>query len=168
MLAKWLDAKYYSTKYVPVPIEEYLVHDGSIYPISTTSTFFKTAGQLGSSQPLSKISPTRIISPSKDQCLKNAVYNAVVSLALETATAGYGALIFCGGRQGCQSMAALISEAMPGSSVVDHNLLDKRKDVISELRSLSVGLDEVLGKTIMRGVAFHRLFPSSNGRIFSD
>ena len=85
------------------------------------------------------------------------MFNAVVSLAVETAAAGYGALIFCGGRQGCQSMAALISEAMPCGSAVDDGMLDKRKDVIGELRSLPVGLDETLAKTIIRGVAFHRL-----------
>ena len=83
--------------------------------------------------------------------------NAVVSLAIETAAAGYGALIFCGGRQGCQSMAALVSEAMPCGLDIDDGILDKRKDVISELRSLPVGLDETLAKTIIKGVAFHRL-----------
>ena len=85
--------------------------------------------------------------------------NAVVSLAIETAAAGYGALVFCGGRQGCQSMAALISEAMPCGLAVDEGMLEKRKDVIGELRSLLVGLDETLAKTIIRGVAFHRLLP---------
>lgn len=93
------------------------------------------------------------------------MFNAVVSLAVETAAAGYGALIFCGGRQGCQSMAALISEAMPRGLAVDDGLLDKRKDVIDELRSLPVGLDETLGKTIIRGVAFHRLLCTTQGSI---
>ena len=54
-------------------------------------------------------------------------------------------------------MAELISEAMPIEGFSDE-ILSKRQDVVCELRSLSVGLDDVLGKTIPRGVAFHRMF----------
>ena len=96
-----------------------------------------------------------MIQPSDHNELKNPVSNAVVSLAIETAKVGYGALIFCSGRQGCQSTAALVSEAMLGGLDVEDKVLDRRKNVISELRSLPVGLDETLGKTMIRGVAFH-------------
>jgi DNA polymerase theta len=96
-----------------------------------------------------------VIQTSEHNELKNPMSNAVVALAIETANAGYGALIFCSGRQGCQSIATLISEAMPGGLAVDNNVLDRRKDAINELRSLPAGLDETLGKTIIRGVAFH-------------
>ena len=153
VLAKWLDAKYYNTKYVPVPIEEYLVYDRSIYPVSTSSAFFKTASQLNSTQLLSGVSCIRVIQTSEHNELKNPLTNAVVSLAIETAKAGYGALIFCSGRQGCQSTASLVSEAMPVLS--DEKVLDQRKDVIGDLRSLPVGLDDTLDKTVMKGVAFH-------------
>lgn len=155
ILAKWLGAKYYNTKYVPIPIEEYLVYDRSIYPVSISSAFFKTASQLNSTQPLSVVSPTRVIQSSEHDELRNPLTNAVVSLAIETAKAGYGALIFCSGRQGCQSTASLVSEAMPVLSDVDEEMLGRRKDVISDLRSLPVGLDDTLDKTVMKGVAFH-------------
>ena len=155
MLAKWLDAKYYNTKYVPVPVEEFLVYEQSIYPVSTSSAFFKTTSQLNSTQPLSDVSPTRVIQNSEHHKLRNPLINAVVSLAIETASAGYGALIFCGGRQVCQSTALLVSEAMPLLSEMDGKVLDRRKDVISELRSLPVGLDDTLDRTVMKGVAFH-------------
>ena len=155
VLAKWLDAKYYNTKYVPVPIEEYLVYDCSVYPVSTSSAFLKTASQLNTTQSLSGVSPNRVIQPSEHNELRNPMTNAVVALAIETAKAGYGALIFCSGRQGCQSTASLVSEAMPAISEVDEKVLDRRKDVIGELRSLSVGLDDTLDKTVMKGVAFH-------------
>ena len=89
--------------------------------------------------------------------LKSSLLNAVVSLADETATAGFGALVFCSGRQSCQNMAALISEAISVESFTD-DMLDRRKDVLTELRSLPVGLDATLSKTIIRGVAFHREF----------
>lgn len=82
--------------------------------------------------------------------------NAVVSLAIETVKGGYGALVFCSGRQGCQIDALLISEAMPPATEVDMDVLDRRKQVLTELRSLPVGLDSSLEKTIPRGVAFHR------------
>jgi len=79
-----------------------------------------------------------------------------VSLAIETVRAGYGALVFCSGRQGCQLDAILISQAMPAEIEISTDVLDRRKQVVTELRSLSVGLDPCLEKTIPRGVAFHR------------
>ncbi|KAL9125811.1 MAG: hypothetical protein Q9217_005042 [Psora testacea] len=165
-LAKWLDAKFYNTKYVPVPIEEFLVYDSSIYPVSTSSAFFKTASQLNSTQSLSSIAPTRHIQKSQYRELQSPLVNSVVSLAIETAIAGYGALVFCCSRQSCQSMAALISEAMPINELTSQNMLDRRKDVISDLRSLSVGLDETLAKTILRGVAFHHAGLTAEERDF--
>lgn len=140
---------------MPVPIEEHLVYDNFICSISTSSAFSKTASQLNSTQPLSSVLPTRHIESSSHKELKNPVTNAVVSLAVETASTGYGALVFCSGRQRCQSTALLISEATPISTAMETRKLDRRKDVISELRSLSIDLDETLGKTIIRGVAFH-------------
>ena len=140
---------------MPVPIEEYLVYENSIYPVSTSSAFFKTASQLSSNETLSGISPTRHIESSSHKELKSAVSNAVISLAVETAVAGYGALIFCSGRQGSQSTALLVSEAMPWIAGVESEKLERRKDVINDLRGLSVGLDETLAKTVLRGVAFH-------------
>ena len=156
LLTTWLDAKFYKSVYKPIPIEEYLVYDNSIYSASTSSSFFKTASQLNSTQ--SRLSPraTRSIQASECPALKNPLSNAVVSLAIETVRAGYGALIFCGGRQGCQSMAALVCEAMPSIEDVNDELLERREDVVSDLRSLAIGLDDTLGITVMRGVAFHR------------
>lgn len=147
-------AKYYHTKYVPVPIEEYLVYEHSIYPTATSSAFYRTASQLSLTQPLSGMTPVREIRKSEYPELKSSISNAVVALTVETANAGYGALIFCSGRQGCQSTAMLVSEAISGDNVTP-SLLDRRKDVISDLRSLPIGLDATLEKTIIKGVAFH-------------
>ena len=44
---------------------------------------------------------------------------------------------------------------MPGKGEVWSEMTDRRVDVINELRSLPVGLDEVLEKTIIRGVGYH-------------
>lgn len=80
----------------------------------------------------------------------------MVSLAIETATAGFGALVFCGSRVACQMNAQLISEAMPSPSTLDPELLERRLDLLAELGSLPCGLDPVFQNTIIKGVAFHR------------
>jgi DNA polymerase theta len=80
--------------------------------------------------------------------------NAVVALALETACAGYGALIFCNSRAGCESDAQLISQTMPTDIPIE--LMGKRRDVLSDLRSTTTGLDHTLERTIPYGVGFHR------------
>lgn len=139
-----------------MPIKEYLAFDHSIYYVATSSLFFKTASQITSSQSLPAANPVRMIRPSDYKELKDPLSNAVVSLAIETVKAGYGVLIFCGSRQACQSTALLVNEAMPGRINITKDLLDRRNDVLTDLSSLPVGLDEVLGKTIVKGVAFHR------------
>lgn len=50
----------------------------------------------------------------------------------------------------------MLSEAMPSREGSTGDILDRRKEVLSDLRSLSVGLDDTLEKTIIHGVAFHR------------
>ena len=156
LLAKWLDAKYYISQYKPVPIEEYLVYDNSIYQISTSSAFFKTASQLTSAQSLPVVDPVRMIRSSEYKELRNPLSNAVVSLAIETVKAGHGVLIFCSGRQGCQSTALLVHEAISSEVDPPDQILSRRQDVLSDLRSLAVGLDDILAKIIIRGVTFHR------------
>lgn len=47
----------------------------------------------------------------------------------------------------------MISEAM--SADLNIETIDRRKDVMSELRSSPVGLDDTLERTIIRGVAYH-------------
>jgi replicative superfamily II helicase len=79
-----------------------------------------------------------------------------VSLANETARAGYGALVFCSSRAGCERDAILISQVLPRGEEVDAGTMDRRRDLLSDLRSTSTGLDPVLEKTVPVGVAFHR------------
>lgn len=80
----------------------------------------------------------------------------MVALSVDTAAAGYGALVFCGSRQACQLHASIISEAMPVPAAVDPEELSRRLDLLAELRSLPSGLDPVLENTLVRGVGFHR------------
>jgi DNA polymerase theta len=162
LLANWLDnAKFYISKYRPVPVEEHLVFDNAVYPASTSSRFYKTATQLNAQTQLSsqaKPEPSRIIQPSQYKELSNSLMNAVVSLANETARAGYGALIFCSSRAGCERDAVLVSQVLPRPEDVAAEIMDRRFELLSELRSTSTGLDSTLEKTVPVGVAFHRKF----------
>ncbi|KAI9734226.1 MAG: hypothetical protein M1834_002328 [Cirrosporium novae-zelandiae] len=159
VLAQWLHAKFYQSKYRPIPIDEHLVYDNAIYPAGSSKAFFKTVSQLklNSTEPQNSqdsLLPERTIAASDFPELKRPVTNAVVALAVETALSGYGALLFCSGRQICQNISELVARAMPDEQM-SQEILDHRRDVISDLRSLPVGLDVVLQKTVMNGVAFH-------------
>ena len=157
-LAKWLNAKYYQSKYEPIPIEEYLVYENDIYQTPTSSSLYRTTSQLRESQRTqSTVAACRKIEPSEFPELSKPTTNAVVSLAIETARAGYGALVFCCSRAGCQTMASLIAQAMPDVHELGQGALDRRIGVLSSLRNLMMlPLDETLERTVIQGVAFHR------------
>lgn len=137
-----------------MPVDEYLVYDQSIYPAATSSAFLRTASQLQSTSP-TQAPPLRRIQLSEHAELKSPTANAVVALALECVASEHSVLVFCGGRQTCQTTAELISKAMPPEADTPGLILDRRKDVITELRSLPIGFDDVLAFTILAGVAFH-------------
>jgi DNA polymerase theta len=156
LLAKWLHANYHISRYRPVPIEEYLVYDNSIYPAANAKDCVRTITRQSSVEVSQRSTAAHgTIDESIYRELENPVVNAIVSLALETAGSGYGALVFCSSRQACQSNAELISDAMPDENV-DAHTLDCRMDLIASLQSLPCGLDPVFEKTIIKGVAFHR------------
>lgn len=162
MLAEWMNAKFYISNYRPVPIDEYLVYENGIYPAATSRQLFQTASKLTASASTSSslhdsIPPLRIIEPSAFKELSNSATNSMVALAVDTAVAGYGALIFCGSRQACQTHAATISEAMPALPPESEEM-GKRLDLLAELRSLACGLDPVLQNIIAKGAGFHRKF----------
>ncbi|KAF4824129.1 Helicase and polymerase-containing protein TEBICHI [Colletotrichum tropicale] len=156
LLANWLGAHSYETRYRPVPIEEHLVYEGNIYPAATTSELLKTANELKTQQ-LENTRAIRRIESSDHKELKDPVLNAVVSLASETARSGYGVLVFASSRPGCESDARWIARVMPASHELDPALVDKRIDLLAELRSLGTGIDPVLEETVPAGVAFHHV-----------
>ncbi|KAJ5791854.1 uncharacterized protein N7518_008865 [Penicillium psychrosexuale] len=153
VLAQWMNAKFYISTYKPIPIEEYLVYENGIYPAATSRQLFQTASKLTAAASLhDTIPPHRIIEPSTFKQLSNPATNAMVALAVETAAAGFGSLVFCGSRNACQIHAATIGEAMPPAEPEE---LNKRLDLLAELRSLACGLDPALETTIIRGTGFH-------------
>ncbi|KAI0135537.1 P-loop containing nucleoside triphosphate hydrolase protein [Daldinia grandis] len=160
LLSRWLDAHIYSTFYRPVPIEEHLVHEGKIYRASSTGGLLKAAKAASQSNSTSNASqyqtnPVRIIQHSSHKEFKDTVLNSVVALAVETVRSGYGALVFCNSRYGCESDARLISRTLHDTSCLDPTIVEARLDLLADLRSLSTGLDPCLAETVTFGVAFH-------------
>ncbi|KAH6691620.1 DEAD/DEAH box helicase, partial [Plectosphaerella plurivora] len=144
LLADWLKAESYETKYRPIPVDEYLVYEGQIYPAATTSELLNTASILSAAEsgPRSAAAtPLRRIQPSEHRELRDAVLNAVVALANETARQGYGVLVFASSRSACESDAKLIARVLPQAHEIDAETANKRVNLLAELRSLSTGLD---------------------------
>ncbi|KAF4594795.1 DNA polymerase theta subunit [Ophiocordyceps camponoti-floridani] len=154
LMADWLDAHCYETRYKPVPIQEHLVYGGKV--------FLAEPDSVPSSRPSSqdfaggRVAPVREIKPSLHREFTDVVLNAVVSLAYETAASGFGALVFAGSRGICEADARWISRVMPDLGQVDAGLVERRLDLLGDLRSLSNGLDAVLEETVPHGVGFHR------------
>ena len=158
LLAAWMNAQYFISTYRPVPIDDYLVYENSIYPAATARQLLQVASNLTSVSPADTVTPHRTIDHSEQRQLANPTMNAMVSLAVDTALAGYGALVFCGSRQGCQASAIIISEAMSTIYAGDEGLFNKRQDLLADLRSLPCGLDPALETVIARGVGIHRSY----------
>lgn len=156
LLADWLQAKFYVSKYRPIPIEEHLVYDNSIYPTANAKEFFRTASQLSARSPPTQrpVTACATIDKSPHPELENPMLNAVVSLATETAMGGYGALVFCGSRLGVEKMAALISDAVP-SEEASTDVDDKRENILASLRSLPNGYEPTFNTTVPAGIGFH-------------
>ena len=154
-VARWLGAKFYVAKHQPVEVHEFLVYNSAVYPTADSKAFFRTASQLSEFVETQKpLSPCAVIKASSHKELENPIVNAVVSLAVETASAGYGALVFCSSRRGTQTMAQLISKTMPINDTND-SLLNHRQELLASLQALPGGYDPVLGETILTGVAYH-------------
>lgn len=134
------------------------MYESYIYPAETARMLAKTANGVASTPASSQSAamPLRTIEPSPHKEFKDPVLNAVVSLACETAMAGYGALVFASSRQSCESVARWISRVMPSPDETQVAVMDSRVDVLSELQSLSTALDPVLADTVPFGVGFHR------------
>ncbi|KAJ4396969.1 hypothetical protein N0V93_001192 [Gnomoniopsis smithogilvyi] len=156
LLATWLQGHFYETNYRPIPIQEHLVYNGSIYEAGTTRLLIRAATQANQTQ-ASQARSTAIgsIAPSEFNDLKDAVMNSVVALTNETVRAGYGVLVFASSRAGCEADSLMISRVMPTFTEMNVDVQEKRADLLGDLRSLPGGLDPTLEQTIPNGVAFH-------------
>lgn len=52
----------------------------------------------------------------------------------------------------------MISQVLPSRDAVNPILMNRRHDLLNDLRNTSSGLDHVLEKTVPMGVAFHRVY----------
>ncbi|KAK3695368.1 P-loop containing nucleoside triphosphate hydrolase protein [Podospora appendiculata] len=165
LLKDWLQGHSYETKYRPVPIEEHLVYDGKVYAAGTTARLLKTVSQLGSTSQCTQppVQHLKEIKPSDHKELKDPVLNAVVALANETARAGFGVLVFCSSRAGCESDAISIGRVLPAFKEVDPAVQKKRLDLLEDLRSLSTGLDPKLEQTVPAGLTTEERELIANG-----
>lgn len=82
----------------------------------------------------------------------------IVSLCLETVSAGHSVLVFCPFKNWCESLAELVSQdfsklgSEARSSIIQ---ADKLEEIVEQLRQSPAGLDGVLRKTVPNVVAFH-------------
>ncbi|KAG6032425.1 hypothetical protein E4U19_007495 [Claviceps sp. Clav32 group G5] len=150
LLATWLNAHSYETRYRPVPIEEYLVYDGKVFLVGPNDGACGDGPLPLSSQDITggkTISPIRLIEKSVHKEFTDPLLNSVLSLAYETASMGYGVLIFAGSRGMCESDARWVSRVMPQAHELDPQVLDKRMNLLGDLRGLGTGIDPVLEET---------------------
>lgn len=159
MMAKWLNAKYYVSKYKPIPIKEHLVCDNVVYRLNDAPVEHPQGSGI------TNMHESRQIQASGEPALKNILTNAVVALTMETVLAGHGVLVFCSSRAACETTALLIAQTMPSLKTVDSEMLSRRQDMIDSLRSLVlVPLDGTLAETIRYGVGFHHAGLASEER----
>ncbi|KAI5847703.1 P-loop containing nucleoside triphosphate hydrolase protein [Morchella snyderi] len=132
VVAKWLQAECYECTYRPIPLQEHLVYDNSVYN--------------GKMELITHISPSELAE------LKDPVTNAVVSLACACVLEGNGVLVFCESRKRCEDLARLLKPFMPRPNAETNR---KRSEVLNDLEATTAGMDMVLKETISSGVAFH-------------
>lgn len=137
VLATWLRADLYFTDFRPVPLTETFKVGPVIYDRS---------GEI-----LRELSQSQMVSGDSDH---------VFSLCRETVAEGNGVLVFCPTKSWCEKLTETIAKNFciltSGSEV--HRVTfnhDALKDIFEQLQSCQVGLDNVLGKTLRYGVAYH-------------
>ncbi|BFZ62187.1 hypothetical protein YB2330_003269 [Saitoella coloradoensis] len=132
LLANWLRAHAFSCDFRPVPLHEYIVRD---------NTVFDTAAK-----------PVCIIPQAEHKALKDTSVNALVALTLETLSEGGSVLVFCSARGTCVETAKLLFAFVP---VAQADIIEKRIELIRQLRDTPSGVDEILEGCVMKGIAYH-------------
>ncbi|XP_076835722.1 DNA polymerase theta isoform X2 [Brachyhypopomus gauderio] len=142
LLAHWLSAELYHTDYRPVPLMEWVKIGPKLYD--------------GCMSLVRPFTPTLPVKGDDDH---------IVSLCFETVQAGHSVLLFCPSKNWCEKLADSIArefyhlhnQVKPsdtgGLSVsLNHEGL---QDVVAQLKRTPAGLDQVLHRTVLWGVAFH-------------
>lgn len=146
-LADWLQADLYYTDFRPVPLQEKLKCEASLYD-----------------KDLNKLSDITLLPSETCDDSEN-----IGQLCLETIANGHSILIFCPTKVWCENLAEKIAmffrkngcsksaenEGTPGWILRKQLDLNKINEVIEHLKMCPVGLDADLCKTVTYGVAFH-------------
>ncbi|XP_064629325.1 DNA polymerase theta-like [Lineus longissimus] len=141
LLAKWLHADLYKTDFRPVPLTECVKVGTTIYDSKMTK--------------LREIAPSMVFKGDDDH---------IIPLCLETMTGGHAVLIFCPTKNRCEKLAETIAREfyklnqgfVKSSDLMSVQLNQEGlKDVIEQLKRTPVGLDQVLGRIVPYGVAYH-------------
>ncbi|ESO92507.1 hypothetical protein LOTGIDRAFT_120568 [Lottia gigantea] len=144
LLAKWLNAELYVTNYRPVPLAECVKVGQTVYDNNLEKKF--------------EVNKDYIV-PGDDEHL--------IPLSLQTVLNCHSVLIFCPTRSWCEKLCETIARefynikrcylSAPNMSdflllPLDYNALN---DVREQLQRTPTGLDNILGKTVPYGVAYH-------------
>jgi hypothetical protein len=116
-----------------VPIEEHIIFQNVVYSVCPSRRLVKPDPELNLWRLVresNNLTPLRKIQLSQHQELSNPVLNSVVALANETTRDGYGALVFCSSRAGCElDDQLIISQVMPELRELAGEV---RKDLLNE------------------------------------
>uniref|UniRef100_A0A4W4EB21 DNA polymerase theta n=1 Tax=Electrophorus electricus TaxID=8005 RepID=A0A4W4EB21_ELEEL len=137
LLARWLSAELYHTDYRPVPLMEWVKIGHKIYDDSNGNMLFFLQGD----------------------------DDHILSLCFETVQAGHSVLLFCPSKSWCEKLADSIArefynlhyqvkQSYSGVQPVSLNQ-EGLQDVVAQLKRTPAGLDQVLHRTVLWGVAFH-------------
>ncbi|XP_038613775.1 DNA polymerase theta [Tachyglossus aculeatus] len=142
LLASWLDAELYQTDFRPVPLLERVKIGGAVYDASLNL--------------VREIQPVLRVKGDEDH---------VVSLCYEVIHQGHSVLIFCPSKSWCEKLADIIAREFynlqrrqaedpshPAPVFLDQAGL---REVTDQLKRSPSGLDPVLQRTVLWGVAFH-------------
>ncbi|XP_017770850.1 PREDICTED: DNA polymerase theta [Nicrophorus vespilloides] len=141
LLASWLDAELYTTQFRPIPLVEQCHVNGEIY-----------GNDLKLIRKLEKI-------PELTTDTDN-----ILQLCLETILTSCSVLIFCPSKSWCESLSQQIamafwklgcSKSELGNKLREQLNADLIIECLEQLKRCPVGLDELLGKAVSFGVAFH-------------
>lgn len=146
LLSNWLEADLYKTSFRPVPLEELIKIGDTLYN--------------------SSLKPVRTITP--EITIKNDTEN-IVYLCLETITNGHSVLIFCSTKSWCESLAQTVAcefrtiglgRDINAPDSLPYKLREQLNparisECLEQLRNCPVGLDNLLGKVVSFGVAYH-------------
>ncbi|XP_014662038.1 PREDICTED: DNA polymerase theta-like [Priapulus caudatus] len=147
LLARWLQARLYTTDYRPVPLAEHVKIGNAIYDSKLNKL---------------RSFATRAVKGDSD---------GVVQLCVETVTAGHSVLVFCPTKKWCEVLAdtaarefynmlrerTTATDVTGAATAAPPLQLDGRalRDVLEQLRRTPVGVDAILSRTLQYGVAFH-------------